>query len=219
MATLERIRSEETESKSNLFAAMPSRAKYFQSGDSSSFSVLSDVKAPSYMPQRKSEDYSDINIENEELKRDIKMGNPDILPTGATLKMLRDRPAPAKPFDDTIAVSYKVNAKGKLLFALYAVAVLSLILVIVLNAVAIEKQRGNIAAIENQILMAAGTVDNLLAEAQSMNNSNYIQTQAENLGMKPVTVTKINVTLPQFAKAEEIKPITNWFDWFCDIFI
>ena len=54
--------------------------------------------------------------------------------------MLGQNQTTKKTFDDEKQVSFKVNSKGKLLFSLYAVVVLSLILIIVLNAVAIERQ-------------------------------------------------------------------------------
>src|SRR5690554_2029151 len=110
---------------------MPSRAQYYNTEDQ----MQRQRPVIRFSTQTQDEELTRIYTDNEDLKKDIQRGNPDILPTGATLKMLRQREVPKKPFDDEAEISYKVNSKGKLLFSLYAIAVLSLILVIVLNAV------------------------------------------------------------------------------------
>jgi cell division protein FtsL len=230
MAILEKIHEE----NANNQTSMPSRAKYFNTDESgvqplfrrnaaSSVNRYASEAAESYAVKteenyvRKAQDNYGYT-EDEELRRDIAAGNPDILPSGATLKMLHgNKAAPAKPFDNVSSVSYRINARGKLLFAVYAVVVLGLILVIVLNALAIERQKAVNAAIENEISLMSAAVESLSEQSQSLTDSEYIKSQAESFGMKPVKTVQLNIKAPVLANKEDVKPQTNWFDWICDL--
>ena len=224
MATIEKIQRENLSDENvRLKSAMPSRAKYFYNTETEIekpvFKNTSTLRYGDFTTQKSEIDsLSEVNIKNEDLKRDISAGNPDILPTNSTLKMLKNGNVPSKPFDNAASVSYRVNAKGKLLFALYAVLVLSLVLVIVLNALAIERQKSANLGIENQISLMSATVEDLQTNTESLNNNLYMQSQAEDLGMTELKVTYIKVKAPELVNKTEIVPATNWFDWLCDIF-
>ncbi len=154
---------------------------------------------------------------DDEVKKDIEKGNPDILPSGATMKMLDRASARERLFSGEPVVSYKVNAKGKLFLALYAVAVLSLILVIVLNALAIERQKRENYEISEQVAYWSSSVENLKGQNESMSNPDYIKERAEQLGMTSVQAEVIKVNSPEKAVIAEKKSV-NWFDWLCDLF-
>lgn len=154
---------------------------------------------------------------DDEVKKDIEKGNPDILPSGATMKMLDRASARERLFSGEPVVSYKVNAKGKLFLALYAVAVLSLILVIVLNALAIERQKRENYEISEQVAYWNSSVENLKGQNESMSNPDYIKERAEQLGMTSVQAEVIKVNSPEKAVRAEKKSV-NWFDWLCDLF-
>lgn len=154
---------------------------------------------------------------DDEVKKDIEKGNPDILPSGATMKMLDRASARERLFSGEPVVSYKVNAKGKLFLALYAVAVLSLILVIVLNALAIERQKRENYEISEQVAYWSSSVENLKGQNESMSNPDYIKERAEQLGMTSVQAEVIKVNSPEKAVRAEKKSV-NWFDWLCDLF-
>lgn len=222
MATMERLENEELVVKSSR-SQMPSRAKYY-------YNEENEVSEPAFKGSRQrfsaikdnnetvASRFSGLNIENEELKRDIFAGNPNILPSGATLEMLRNGQAPAKPFNDDSAVSFKLNTKGKLLFSLYAVLVLSLILVIILNAIAIEKQKSENLLMSNEIATISQNVSDLQLQSENLSHSTTIQTQALNLGMQQIETVHINLKVPNAANKPAATVTTNWFDWFCDIF-
>lgn len=203
MTTLERIK-EKTE------RAMPSRAEYFRTEQE--FAPQRDL---SEIPFRKGADFS-LYVDNEELQNDIDKGNPDLLPTSATLKMLGRKSAPKRPFDNEHEITYKVNSKGKLLFSLYAVVVLSLILVIVLNAIAIERQNAQNAQLQDRFAALNQTVEILEAQNTALSNEEYIISQAESLGMVPVQTQTVSISIPSPAQAAKYQPVTNWFDWLCD---
>lgn len=217
MATIEKLRNDNLIGNEKSFNAMPSRAKYFRSDISGAKPVYKNSAVRDFEYKEDLQNYNNIDIKNEEVKRDLKAGNPDILPTGATLKMLNNQ-APEKPFDNSTTVSFKVNSKGKLFFALYTLLVLSLILVIVLNAVNIERQNNANASIQNEIALMNTAIENLSNQSDSLNNNDYIYTQAQSLGMSEINVTHITLNKPQLISNTEIQPVTNWFDWFCDIF-
>lgn len=204
MTTLEKERTEGFKIK------MPSRAEYYNTQEGQSNFR--------FTPAMQNDELTRIYTDNEELKKDIQMGNPDILPTGATLKMLRQREIPRKPFDDEKEISFKVNSKGKLLFSLYAVVVLSLILIIVLNAVAIERQSAQNTQIENEIVQLNGTIDELNEQNDSLLQTSNITAEAESFGMQPVEKVSVSMNIPQPSQAVEDKPVTNWFDWLCGLF-
>jgi cell division protein FtsL len=205
MTTLEKERTEGFKIK------MPSRAEYYNTQEEQSGSFR-------FTPAMQNDELTRIYTDNEELKRDIETGNPDILPTGATLKMLRQRDIPRKPFDDEKEISFKVNSKGKLLFSLYAVVVLSLILIIVLNAVAIERQSAQNTQIENEIAQLSDTIDDLEGQSDTMLQTSAITAQAESFGMQPVEKVSVQMSIPEPAQAVEDQPVTNWFDWLCGLF-
>lgn len=198
MSTLEKIRHEE-----ELRTPMPPRARYY-GGEI-------DLEEPVFTRPRYSAPFA------EEVQKDIERGNPDILPSGATMKMLGRASAQERLFADESKVTYKVNAKGKLFLALYAVAVLSLILVIVLNALAIERQKQANINISEQVAYLSSSVESLKSESESVSDPDYISDRAEELGMTQVESETITVTPPaKAAKAEEKGG--NWFDWLCDLF-
>jgi cell division protein FtsL len=199
MSTIEKMR---TSARSGVGTMTP-RARYLD-GEI-------DLEEPVFSRPRYSAAIAD------EVKRDIEIGNPDILPSGATMKMLDRASARERLFSDEPRVTYKVNAKGKLFLALYAVAVLSLILVIVLNALAIERQKRENYEISEQVAYWSSSVENFKGQNESMSNPDYIKERAQQLGMTQVEAEVIKVNPPAKAVRAEKKSV-NWFDWLCDLF-
>lgn len=197
MTTLERIRENEE-------IKMPSRAEYYNTQTR---------QRPMF-----AEKAFGVYVDDEEIKQDLQKGNPDILPSRATLKMLNQKQATQKALDDEKKVSFKVNSKGKLLFSLYAVVVLSLILIIALNAVAMERQNAQNAQLNNELAQIQRQVDDLNAESENLLGASNIISQAESYGMEPVSSQSVDINIPQPAQIAENKPVTNWFDWLCGLF-
>jgi cell division protein FtsL len=196
MTTLERIRENEE-------IKMPSRAEYYNTQTR---------QRPLF-----AESAFGVYTDSEEIKQDLQKGNPDILPSRATLRMLGQNQTTKKTFDDEKQVSFKVNSKGKLLFSLYAVVVLSLILIIVLNAVAIERQTAQNEQINAELAQIQRQVDDLSAESENLLSASNVIAQAESYGMEPVDTVTVDIDIPSPAEIAENKPVTNWFDWLCGL--
>lgn len=224
MTTLEEKKENTAVEGNNLRSAMPARAKYYFNSEGMTkvqpskdlSSRYSDAEVKSTKSSLRG--ISDLYIDDEDLRKDIQNGNPDLLPTGTTLKMLQsNHKAPSKPFESDESVSYKVNSKGKFLFAVYAVLVLSLILIIVFNALAIERQKAENVDLNSQLIFAAAKIDDLSLQADNLTVSTYILEQAQNYGMVQKQAQTVRLNLPQIVEKADTATHTNWFDWVCDI--
>ena len=111
-------------------------------------------------------------------------------------------------FEKETKVSAKVTAKGKLIIAIYAVAVTALFLIVVFNAIAISKLTAESGALESSVASQSQLVDQLKNQLGHVSDSAVLAGKAEEMGM---------TQLPPAVQADEIQTQTNWFDWLCDI--
>ena len=144
--------------------------------------------------------------------------NTDILPSQATLNTL-NRPVTRafEKFEKETKVSAKVTAKGKLIIAIYAVAVTALFLIVVYNAIAISKLTAESGALESSVASQSQLVDQLKNQLGHVSDSAVLAGKAEEMGMTQGNASSIQVQLPPAVQADEIQTQTNWFDWLCDI--
>lgn len=200
---------------------MPSRATYYNSQLAENKNSAT-VRYDGFLINRESAavpfNVDELKIQNEEVRQDLTRGNPDILPSGATLKMLKETcRAPEKPFESDAEVSFKVNAKGKFIFTIYAIMVLSLILVIVLNAIVINRSQTEKNLLQNQIAMINANISEL-NDADLTVNTSDILSKANAYGMSYKEPIKINLDLPDYGQTADYQISSNWFDNICDFF-
>ena len=82
---------------------------------------------------------------------------------------------------ETTKNSYKLNAKGKIVVALYAVAVMVILALIVLNTgVLASLKSGNSALVEN-ITELSGQYEELVDRIETVSSDDYVKDIAENV--------------------------------------
>lgn len=151
-------------------------------------------------------------------EKNYREDNTDILPSQTTLNTL-NRPVTRafEKFEKETKVSAKVTAKGKLIIAIYAVAVTALFLIVVFNAIAISKLTADAGRLESSVYAQSQVVDQLKNSLNYVSDSRVLAGKAEDMGMIQGMASTIQVQLPPAVQAEEIQTRTNWFDWLCDI--
>lgn len=152
-------------------------------------------------------------------EKDYRRESSDLLPSQTTLNTL-NRPAARtfEKFEQETKVNAKVTAKGKLIIAIYAVAVTALFLIVVFNAIAISALTAESGALESRVASQTQLVDQLKNELNHASDSAVLAGKAEDMGMSQGSAGTINAVLPPAVQKDEIQTQTNWFDWLCDIF-
>lgn len=77
--------------------------------------------------------------------------------------------------------SYKLNAKGKIVVALYAVAVMVILALIVLNTGVLASLKRSNAALADDVAAVAAEYDRLIAEIDTVSSDDYVINAAENI--------------------------------------
>ncbi len=77
--------------------------------------------------------------------------------------------------------SYKLNAKGKVIVALYALAVMVILALIILNTGVLASLKRNNAALAEDVAAIAAEYDELLAEIDRVSSDEYVINVAENV--------------------------------------
>ena len=125
----------------------------------------------------KSESETSENISFETL-------NPDLLPSEATMRVLRGESFRKEETSKPVARS-KARVKGKAMIAVYAAAVVALLLVVILNAVALLRLSVSTADLEAEVARVQRSVETLSETADSLEGSNRVDEivkAAEELG-------------------------------------
>jgi len=77
--------------------------------------------------------------------------------------------------------SYKLNAKGKIVVALYAVAVMVILALIVINTGVLASLKRSNAALADDVAAVAAEYDRLVAEIDTVSSDDYVINAAENI--------------------------------------
>ena len=77
--------------------------------------------------------------------------------------------------------SYKLNAKGKIVVALYAVAVMVILALIVINTGVLASLKRSNAALADDVAAVAAEYDRLIAEIDTVSSDEYVINAAENI--------------------------------------
>lgn len=77
--------------------------------------------------------------------------------------------------------SYKLNAKGKIVVALYAVAVMVILALIVINTGVLASLKRSNAALADDVAAVAAEYDRLIAEIDTVSSDDYVINAAENI--------------------------------------
>jgi hypothetical protein len=192
MTTLEELRKEKLNGDSlRSGVTLPAVAKYYYNADGE-VTMPNTTERPAPRPM--------VMNEPPAYAPGFLPGSDDLLPTKTTLRMLKTgRKPPEKPFDDELEVKFSVNAKGRLMFAVYAVLVLALILVIVFNAIGIERQKNENAGLAAEVAMAAAEAEALRADAAYASLDSTVREKAYALGMAEKDGVKADIELPEYA--------------------
>lgn len=128
---------------------------------------------------------------------------------------LRELPKRAEQEKEEEHISAPLSKTSKLVISVYAVGIVALILLIVLNALAISSLSVSNTALQAQVVAKQQEVA-ALAETLSQAGSNEaILQRAEELGMVSADGQSIVIDLGT-AQASQAEGATNWFDWICD---
>ena len=113
----------------------------------------------------------------------------DITPSGTTMQFRTENVGELyndleREKEDTRQnAKYRINARGKLLAAIYAIVVVTILALIIINTSVLAALRGNNAA--NAALLAEKQAEyaDIAAENEYLSSDDYISSAAEDLGM------------------------------------
>lgn len=140
---------------------LPTRATYYSLVDEAEREKDQKVINYDEFLDLKSESETSDNISFETL-------NPDLLPTEATLRVLRGESV-RKAETSKPAARPRTRAKGKAMIAVYAAAILTLLLVVILNAVALVRLSVSTSGLEAEVARARSEFAASTAYADSLN--------------------------------------------------
>jgi len=128
----------EKEAVSDGYVVMPTKATHYYTAES--FEYISELKTQKVLTSASRLDagLAGANIDRTSIKRDLNTGNPDIIPSKTTLGKLNKSSAFGESFFEQKKTASA--SKGKLFFAIYALMVLTLVCIIIYNAVSVERQ-------------------------------------------------------------------------------
>ena len=151
---------------------LPTRATYYSNMDET---TEADPKVINYDEildlNRKSAPSEEVSFETL---------NPDLLPSDTTMRVLRGEPFVQERADERIRV--RRNTKRKAMVAVYAAAIVALLLVVILNAVALMRLSVSTANLEAEVAEAKAAVAELSGYAEDLEDPDRILKAAEELG-------------------------------------
>ena len=150
---------------------LPARATYYSQTDEESDPKVIDYDQLLNLHNTKAEDQ--VTVETL---------NPDLLPTDATLRVLHGEPFLKEREERVKAIRSRHRVKGKAMIAVYAAAILTLLLVVILNAVALVRLSVSTAELETEVAEARLEVAELSAYADSLSDPERLIEAAEELG-------------------------------------
>ena len=139
---------------------LPTRATYYSLIDEAEREKDQKVINYDEFLDLKSESETSDNISFETL-------NPDLLPSEATLRVLRGEPF-KKEASKPVAKA-RPRAKGKAMIAVYAAAIVTLLLVVILNAVALVRLSVSTSSLEAEVARVRSAVTAGTEYAASLN--------------------------------------------------
>lgn len=155
---------------------LPTRATYYSLDEEAKEADPKVINYEELLDLRNTSNFSeDISFESV---------NPDLLPSDTTLRVLRGQPFLEEKAQTAQrpAARPRTRAKGKAMIAVYAAAIVTLLLVVILNAVALVRLSTETAALESRVQEARMAVAGMSSYADSLADPDRIVEAAKELG-------------------------------------
>lgn len=112
-------------------------------------------------------------------------------------------------------VELNVRPQGKLILAVISVIIILLSSLTIYNAININKISNDIDNLNNQITIQDFNIDKAIKNLKTLNEEAKSSNQALNLDLKKAEDV-IEISLYERKSQTNLKPISNWFDKFCN---